>query len=155
MSRWMDIKRCGVPAPDAIRRYIGEQCVTTKDHKSEHRSLGGGHDGPQTWPNEDPTLVMVKDVRRIVRKAGLPAPKRTGSRNWSWHIRDGATVDRWGDQIVRVLWLADRAGTTATRGTAWRTAIKALRAAKYRVICNGDVLLASRRQLRKTAWGYE
>lgn len=154
-------ERCCMPAPDSIRRYIGEQCVLSKRHKSEHRSMGGGHDAPQTWPNEDPTLVMVKDVRRIVRKAGSPAPHRTASRNWSWITRDGAAVDRWGDQIVRVLWLSDREGAAATRsatkdgGVAWRAAIKALRDAGYRVICARGVLLVSRRVLRKTAWGYE
>jgi hypothetical protein len=150
-----------MPAPDAIRRYSGEECVLTKGHKSEHRSLGAGQDGAQTWPNEDPTLVMVKDVRRIVRKAGLPAAKRTASRNWSWIIHDGAVVDRWGDQIVRVLWLSDHAGGAATRPETkdgdgvWKAAIKALRAAGYRVIPARGVLLVSRRVLRKTAYGYE
>ena len=161
MSRWNDIKRCACPAPDAIRRYSGEQCVLTKDHKSEHRSLGAGHKGPQTWPNEDPTLVMVKDVRRIARSAGLPAPKRAASRNWSWITRDGAAVDRWGNQIVRVLWLSDHSGRASTRsaardgGAAWKAAVKALRAAGYRVVCQRSILLVSRRVLRKTAHGYE
>lgn len=155
------IERCRMPAPDAICRYSGEQCVLSKGHKSEHRSLGGGGHDPQTWPNEDPTLVMVKDVRRIVRKAGTPAPHRTASRNWLWITRDGATVDRWGDQIARVLWLSDREDVAATRsatkdgGVAWRAAIKALRAAGYQVIPARGVLLVSRRTLRKTAYGYE
>jgi hypothetical protein len=160
MSRWNDIKRCACPTPDAISRYSGEQCVLTKDHKSEHRSLSAGHDSAQTWPNEDPTLVMVKDVRRIIRRAGLPASKRATSSNWSWITRDGAQVDRWGNQIVRVLWLSDHAGRAATRqatgaGAAWKAAVKALRAAGYRVICTRDLLLASRRVLRKTVHGYE
>ncbi len=160
MSRIDHIERCGEPVPDVLRRYSGECCVIIKGHKSEHRSLGTGGP-PKTWPNADPTLVMVKDVRRIVRKAGLSAPRRAASRNWSWITRDGAAVDCWGNQIVRVLWISGHEGLAATRrstkdgGEAWVAAIVALCGAGYRVIHEPGHLLVSRRVLRKTAYGYE
>lgn len=151
---------CGQPVPDALRRFSGECCVLTKGHKSEHRSLGIGNretgTGPKIWPNADPTQIMVKDVRRIVRKAGLAAPHREASRNWSWITRDGAAVDRWGNQIVRVLWQAGEHGPRLpTKNPAWGAAIVALTLAGYRVIHDPGHLLVSRRVLRKTAFGYE
>jgi len=149
MSR--DREYCSQPVPDALRRFSGECCVLSKGHKDSHRSLGIGNrdtgDGPKTWPNTDPTQVMVKDVRRIVRKAGLPAPQRYATRNWSEITRHGAVVDRWGDQIVRVLWVDGALGGGPVGQALLRQAAKALLDAGYRVHAKGGILVVSHRVL--------
>lgn len=155
MSRIAPIARCGQPVPDGIRRYAGECCVLVEGHKSSHRSLGIGSretgDGPRTWPNADSTQIMVKDVRRIVRKAGLPTSRRAASRNWSWITREGAMVDRWGDQIVRVMWRDDGSERRSPTGyqSLLQPAAKALTEAGYHVYptATGMSLLVAHRVL--------
>lgn len=153
MSRIYDREYCGEPVSDALRRFSGECCVLTKGHKDSHRSLGIGDretgTGPKTWPNEDPTVRMVKVVRRIVRRAGLPAPQRYTTHNWSEITRHGAAVDRWGDQIVRVLWIDGKLGGGPVAQAMLRQAAKALTEAGYRVYTKKEILVVAHRVLTK------
>jgi len=66
-------------------------------------------------------------------------------------------VDRWDNQIVRVLWRSRESGThrLPTEDLAWAAAIVALTDAGYRVIHEPGHLIVSLRVLRKTAYGYE